>query len=54
MKKIKKLLPVLLMSIMSVSAFAEEALIDGIKYDLSTETLNAEVIRNSANPYQAI
>ena len=51
MKKIKKLLPVLLMSIMSVSAFAEEALIDGIKYDLSTETLNAEVIRNSDNPY---
>ena len=51
MKKIKKLLPVLLMSIMSVSAFAEKALIDGIKYDLSTETLNAEVIRNSDNPY---
>ena len=51
MKKIKKLLPVLLMSIMSVSAFAEEALIDGIKYDLSTETLNAEVIKNSDNPY---
>ena len=51
MKKIKKLLPVLLMSIMSVSAFAEEALIDGIKYDLSTGTLNAEVIRNSDNPY---
>ena len=51
MKKIKKLLPVLLMSIMSVSAFAEEALIDGIKYDLSSETLNAEVIRNSDNPY---
>ena len=39
------------MSIMSVSAFAEEALIDGIKYDLSTETLNAEVIKNSDNPY---
>ena len=30
MKKIKKLLPVLLMSIMSVSAFAAEAVIDGI------------------------
>ena len=51
MKKIKKLLPVLLMSIMSVSAFAEEALIDGIYYDFNTETLNAEVISNSENSY---
>jgi len=51
MNKITKLLLMLIMSIMSVSAFAEEALIDGIKYDLSTETLNAEVIRNSDNTY---
>ena len=51
MKKIKKLLPVLLMSIMSVSAFAEAAVIDGIKYSLNDETLEAEVIRNSDNPY---
>ena len=46
MKKIKKLLPVLLMSIMSVSAFAEEALIDGIRYSLNDETLEAEVANN--------
>ena len=45
MKKIKKLLPVLLMSIMSVSAFAEEAIIDGIKYSLNDETSEAEVIK---------
>ena len=51
MNKITKLLLMLLMSIMSVSAFAEEALIDRIKYDLSTETLNAEVRSNSDNPY---
>ena len=42
----KKLLPVLLMSIMSVSAFAEDAVIDGIKYSLYDETLEAEVIQN--------
>ena len=51
MKKIKKLLPVLLMSIMSVSAFAEEALIDGIKYSLNDETSEAQVARNYENPY---
>ena len=51
MKKIKKLLPVLLMSIMSVSAFAEEAIIDGIKYSLNDETSEAEVISNYDNPY---
>ena len=45
MKKIKKLLPVLLMSIMSVSAFAEDAVIDGINYSLNDETLEAEVAR---------
>ena len=41
----KKRLPVLLMSIMSVSAFAEEAIIDGIKYSLNDETSEAEVIK---------
>ena len=45
MKKIKKLLPVLLMSIMSVSVFAEDAVIDGINYSLNDETLEAEVAR---------
>ena len=35
----KKLIPVLLMSIMSVSAFAAEAVIDRIKYSLNDETL---------------
>ena len=51
MKKIKKLLPVLLMSIMSVSAFAEDAVIDGIKYSLNDETSEAEVRSNYYNKY---
>ena len=51
MKKIKKLLPVLLMSIMSVSAFAEDAIIDGIKYRLNDETLEAEVAKKYGEKY---
>ena len=51
MKKIKKLLPVLLMSIMSVSAFAEEAIIDGIRYRLNDETLEAEVAKKYGEKY---
>ena len=43
--KTKLLLLSLLMSIMSVSAFAEDAVIDGIKYRLNDETLEAEVAR---------
>ncbi len=41
----KQLLLSLLMSIMSVSAFAEDAVIDGINYSLNDETLEAEVAR---------
>ena len=51
MKKIKKLLPVLLMSIMSVSAFAADAVVDGIAYYFIDESLEAQVARNSGNPY---
>jgi len=47
----KLLLLSLLMSIMSVSAFAEVAIIDGIKYSLNDETLEAEVISNYDNNY---
>ena len=43
--KTKLLLLSLLMSIMSVSAFAE--VIDGINYSLNDETLEAEVIQSS-------
>ena len=39
------------MSIMSVSAFAKDAIIDGIKYSLNDETLEAEVIEKNANKY---
>ena len=42
--KTKLLLLSLLMSIMSISAFAEDAVIDGIKYSLNDETSEAEVI----------
>ena len=48
MKKIKKLLSVLLMSIMSVSAFAEDAIIDGINYSLNDKTLEAKVAQKGA------
>ena len=51
MKKIKKLLPVLLMSIMSVSAFAADAVVDGIAYYFIDESLEAQVARNYENPY---
>ena len=51
MKKIKKLLPVLLMSIMSVSAFAANAVVDGIAYYFIDESLEAQVARNYENPY---
>ena len=44
--KTKLLLLSLLMSIMSVSAFAKDAKLDGIKYSLNAETLKAEVIQN--------
>ena len=44
--KTKLLLLSLLMSIMSVSAFAEDAVIDGIKYRLNDKTSEAEVISN--------
>ena len=47
----KQLLLSLLMSIMSVSAFAKDAIIDGIKYSLNDETLEAEVIEKNANKY---
>ena len=36
---------------MSVSAFAEDAVINGIKYSLNNETLQAKVIRNYDNKY---
>ena len=49
--KTKQLFLLLLMSIMSVSALADKAIIDGIRYDLDNETLEAEVIRNDNNPY---
>ena len=49
MKKLKKLLPVLIMSIMSVSAFAEDAVIDGIKYSLNDKTSEAKVVPNYYN-----
>jgi hypothetical protein len=49
--KTKQLFLLLFMSIMSVSALADEAKIDGIWYDLDNETLEAEVIRNDNNPY---
>jgi len=49
--KTKQLFLLLFMSIMSVSALADEAIIDGIWYDLDNETLEAEVIRNDNNPY---
>jgi len=48
----KLLLLSLLMSIMSVSAFAKDAIIDGIKYSLNDETLEAEVIQNVQNVIQ--
>ena len=51
MKKIKKLLPVLLMSIMSVSAFAEDVEINGIRYSLNDETLEAEVAKKYGEKY---
>jgi len=47
MKKLKKLLPVLIMSIMSVSAFAEDAVIDGINYSLNDKTSEAKVVPNN-------
>ena len=49
--KTKQLFLLLFMSIMSVSALADEAIIDGIRYDLDNETLQAEVIQNSDNQY---
>ena len=49
MKKLKKLLPVLIMSIMSVSAFTEDAVIDGIKYSLNDKTSEAKVVPNYYN-----
>ena len=49
MKKLKKLLPVLIMSIMSVSAFAEDAVIDGINYSLNDKTSEAKVVPNYYN-----
>ena len=42
--KTKQLLLSLLMSIMSVSAFAEDAVIDGINYSLNDKTLKQRVI----------
>ena len=39
------------MSIMSISAFAEDVEINGIKYSLNDETSEAEVISNYFNPY---
>ena len=47
----KQLLLSLLMSIMSVSAFAEDAVIDGINYSLNDETLEAEVAENYGEEY---
>ena len=47
----KQLLLSLLMSIMSISAFAEDVEINGIKYSLNDETSEAEVISNYFNPY---
>ncbi|MBQ9669665.1 MAG: leucine-rich repeat domain-containing protein [Prevotella sp.] len=47
--KTKQLFLLLLMSIMSVSVFAEDAVIDGIKYSLNNETLQAKVIPNYDN-----
>ena len=44
--KTKQLFLLLLMGIMSVSVFAEDAVIDGIKYSLNNETLQAKVIPN--------
>ena len=49
--KTKQLFLLILMSIMSVSAFAEDAVINGIKYSLNNETLQAKVIRNYDNKY---
>ena len=37
------------MGIMSVSVFAEDAVINGIKYSLNNETLHAKVIPNFDN-----
>jgi len=51
MNKITKLLLMLLMSIMTVSVFAEDAVIDGIIYVLDDETSEATVVSNSDNPY---
>ena len=47
----KQLLLSLLMSIMSVSAFAEDVEINGIRYSLNDETLEAEVAENYGGPY---
>ena len=51
MKKIKKLLAVFLMSIMSVSAFAADAVVDGIAYYFNYESLEAQVAKNDEKPY---
>ena len=47
----KQLLLSLLMSIMSVSAFAEDVEINGIRYSLNDETLEAEVARKYGEEY---
>ena len=49
--KTKQLFLLLIMSIMSVSVSADNTVIDGIKYYLNNETLQAEVIQNSDNQY---
>ena len=41
------------MSIMSVSAFAEDVEINGIRYSLNDETLEAEVAKNMEKNIQA-
>ena len=47
----KQLLLSLLMSIMSISAFAEDVEINGIRYSLNDETLEAEVARKYGEEY---
>jgi len=47
--KTKQLFLLLLMGIMSVSVFVEDAVINGIKYSLNNETLHAKVIPNFDN-----
>ncbi len=51
MIKIKKLLPVFLMSIMSAATFAADAVVDGIAYYFYDGALEAHVTSNYDNPY---